>query len=87
MEAILSAIVAVASGADLPPQSSPESRWEAIQRRMAQTANSQLVGQTLRTLYSEPPAEPLSADLEALLGATDKLIPGAKTPSETENQT
>jgi CheY-like chemotaxis protein len=72
MDAILKAIVAVAEGERLPPPSSPESRWEEIQRRMAATANSQLVGQNLRALYSEPPDEPLPALLEALLGETSE---------------
>ena len=75
MEAILKAIVAVAEGEPLPPPSSPESRWEEIQRRMAATANSQLVGQNLRALYSEPPEEPLPALLEALLGETSAPAP------------
>ncbi|MDB5651791.1 MAG: hypothetical protein JWL62_3311 [Hyphomicrobiales bacterium] len=75
MEAMLNAIVAVAGGESLPPPSSPESRWEAIQRRMAVTANSQLVGETLRTLYAEPSPEPMSEQLEAFLG--DALEPQA----------
>lgn len=72
MEAMLNAIVAVAGGESLPPPSSPESRWEAIQRRMAVTANSQLVGETLRSLYNEPSPEPMSDQLEAFLGETHK---------------
>jgi hypothetical protein len=68
MNAILDAIVAVAGGETLPPASSPESRWEAIQRRMAVTSNSKLVGQTLRNFYNDPPDEPLPDKLAALLG-------------------
>ena len=67
MDAILEAIVAVAGGETLPPASSPESRWEAIQRRMAVTANSELVGQTLRSLYSDPPTEPMPEEFASLL--------------------
>lgn len=68
MDAMLKAIEAVAGGDPLPPPTSPESRWEAIQRRMAVTANTEFVGQTLRTLYSDPPDAPLPDDLAALLG-------------------
>lgn len=74
MNAILDAIVAVAGGEMLPPASSPESRWEAIQRRMAVTSNSKLVGQTLRNLYNEPPDEPLPDKLAALLGETPEEV-------------
>ncbi|MDB5593089.1 MAG: Multi-sensor hybrid histidine kinase [Hyphomicrobiales bacterium] len=82
MEAMLSAIVAVAGGESLPPPSSPESRWEAIQRRMAVTANSQLVGETLRSLYNEPSPEPMSDQLEAFLGEAPKPAGQPATASE-----
>ena len=80
MEAVLSAIVAVAGGEALPPASSPESRWEAIQRRMAVTSNSQLVGQTLRSLFSEPPEEPMPDKLAAMLD----VAPAPQPPAESE---
>jgi CheY-like chemotaxis protein len=77
MDAILKAIVAVAGGERLPPPSSPESRWEEIQKRMAATSNSQLVGQNLRALYADPVDEPMPQLLEALLGETSGASPEA----------
>jgi CheY-like chemotaxis protein len=82
MDAILKAIVAVAEGERLPPPTSPESRWEEIQKRMAATANSQLVGQNLRALYADPPDEPLPQLLEALLGETSQPTGEARADPE-----
>lgn len=82
MDAILKAIVAVAEGEQLPPPSSPQSRWEEIQRRMAATANSQLVGQNLRALYADPVEEPLPHLLEALLGETSEPAPDSAPQAE-----
>jgi CheY-like chemotaxis protein len=86
MDAILKAILAVAEGEQLPPPTSPESRWEEIQKRMAATANSQLVGQNLRELYADPPDEPLPHLLEALLGesgeAPSEPIADAEPPDK-----
>lgn len=81
MNAILEAIVAVAGGEMLPPASSPESRWEAIQRRMAVTSNSQLVGETLRNFYNDPPDEPLPDRLAALLGEAPDENAAANKPT------
>ncbi len=82
MDAILKAIVAVAEGEPLPSPSSPQSRWEEIQRRMAATANSQFVGQNLRALYADPVGEPLPPPLKALLGATSERAPDATSPTK-----
>lgn len=86
MSAILQAIQAVAGGEQLPPPTSPESRWEEIQRRMAASANSQLVGENLRELYADPTQEPLPHRLEALLGETGEPAADAKAkpPDEPE---
>ncbi len=71
MDVILRAILAIAGGQELPPVSAPESRWEAIQQRMAATSSSQYVGQTLRALYSEPLDMPIPEEFEALLPHPD----------------
>lgn len=83
MDSILNAILAVAGGEDLPPVSSPESRWEEIQKRMAVSSNTHFVGETIRSLYAEPPSEPLPERLEALLGAVAPIDEPLPEPNDS----